>query len=298
MNDTALIEQDQLPLEQPRGRALLSAADVRHQVNVIQEVMAAVMKPETHYGRIPGTPKPTLYKAGSEVLLTTFRIGAEPEVEDLSTDDVVRYRVRLRGFHIPTGQVVGYGIGECSSNEEKYKWRKAPRAEWDAADENRRRIKYYGDKRALQVRGEPADVANTVLKMAKKRAQIDLCLTATGASDMFTQDVEDMPPGYETDDRQQAETQPEPQYRAPQSRSAKPAAAPAQADSAPKQDKPAAGTGAKVGENHLRVIRGKLKGAPITENHVAEHFGVKAVDELTVDQLNPALSWITEQCNG
>jgi hypothetical protein len=36
-------------------------------------------------------------------------------------------------------------------------------------------------------------MANTVLKMAKKRAQIDLTLTATAASDVFTQDIEDMP---------------------------------------------------------------------------------------------------------
>src|SRR5690606_20296729 len=44
-----------------------------------------------------------------------------------------------------------------------------------------------------QVRTDPADVANTVLKMAKKRAQIDMTLTALAASDIFTQDIEDLP---------------------------------------------------------------------------------------------------------
>jgi hypothetical protein len=39
----------------------------------------------------------------------------------------------------------------------------------------------------------PADYYNTVLKMAKKRAHVDAILTATAASDIFTQDVEDMP---------------------------------------------------------------------------------------------------------
>jgi hypothetical protein len=39
----------------------------------------------------------------------------------------------------------------------------------------------------------PADYYNTVLKMAKKRAHVDAVLTATAASDIFTQDVEDMP---------------------------------------------------------------------------------------------------------
>lgn len=39
----------------------------------------------------------------------------------------------------------------------------------------------------------PADYYNTVLKMAKKRAHVDAVLTATAASDIFTQDIEDMP---------------------------------------------------------------------------------------------------------
>jgi hypothetical protein len=45
-----------------------------------------------------------------------------------------------------------------------------------------------------QVRTNPADVANTILKMAKKRAQVDAVITATAASDIFTQDIEDLPP--------------------------------------------------------------------------------------------------------
>ena len=39
-----------------------------------------------------------------------------------------------------------------------------------------------------------ADVWNTVLKMAKKRAYVDGMLSATGASDIFTQDIEEMAP--------------------------------------------------------------------------------------------------------
>ena len=39
-----------------------------------------------------------------------------------------------------------------------------------------------------------ADTYNTVLKMAKKRALVDATLTATAASDIFTQDLEDYTP--------------------------------------------------------------------------------------------------------
>lgn len=170
----------------------LTAADIRHRVNTIQEVMNAVMKRDVHYGIIPGCKKPSLYKPGSEVLLTTFQIATSIEVTDLSTDDCVRYQVRVIGTHAPSGTLLGEGIGECSSNETKYKWRKAYDDEWNATDENRRRVTFgkYKDK---QVRVDPADVANTILKMAKKRAQIDMTLTTTGASDCFEQDVEDLP---------------------------------------------------------------------------------------------------------
>lgn len=173
----------------------LSAADIRHRVNVIQEVMAAVMKRDVHYGIIPGCKKPSLYKPGSEVLLATFQIATSIHVTDLSTEDCIRYQVRVIGTHAPSGMLLGEGIGECSSNESKYKWRKAYDDEWNATDENRRRVTFgkYKDK---QVRTEPADVANTILKMAKKRAQIDMTLTTTGASDCFEQDIEDLPAEY------------------------------------------------------------------------------------------------------
>lgn len=190
---------------EPRSAALLTANDIRAQVNRIQEVMRSVMQKDVHYGTIPGTPKPTLYKAGSEVLLTTFRIAVSPEVEELREGIHIRYRVKAIGTHQTTGIVVGVGIGECSTSEDKYAWRRALCAEeFEATDPALRRVKYQKYKgqveKVQQIRTNPADLSNTVLKMAKKRAQIDLCLTATAASDCFTQDIEDLPEGVREDD--------------------------------------------------------------------------------------------------
>jgi len=177
-----------------------TAADIRAQVNLIQEVMRAVMKDGTHYGTIPGTQKPTLYKPGSEKILSTFHIAIEPIVTDLSTPDEARFRVETRATTQAGGAYLGSGIGEASSAEEKYKWRASVcREEWDATAEDRRRAvwKKGTDKpyQILQVRTNHADVANTVLKMAKKRSQIDVTLTVTAASDVFAQDIEDLPDG-------------------------------------------------------------------------------------------------------
>lgn len=193
MNELAVIE----------GRQLLSAADIRSQVNLVQEVMRGVMKEGTHYGTIPGTPKPSLWKPGAEVLCSTFRIAVSYNVEDLSDGDAIRYRVTAVGTHQTSGIVMGSGLGEASSDEEKYKWRKAVcDEEFDATPENRKRVKYGksrgdGFYKVQQVRTEPADIANTVLKMAAKRAQVAMTLNVTAASDIFTQDIEDLPEGMQ-----------------------------------------------------------------------------------------------------
>lgn len=184
-----------LPMVEQRP---LTALDIRAQVNLIQEVMKAVMRDKEHYGIIPGCQKPSLWKPGAEKLLVTFRIASEPEILDLSTADEARYRVIRKGTHINSGTFVGAGIGECSSGEEKYKWRKSVcDEEFDVTPETHRREKFskYDGKvtKVKQVRTNPSDVANTVLKMADKRAYVALALNVTAASDIFTQDIEELP---------------------------------------------------------------------------------------------------------
>lgn len=187
----------------PMENRQVTAADIKAGVQLIQQVLATVMIKDVHYGVIPGTPKPTLYKPGSEKILTTFRIAAYPkEVDDLSTYDEARFRVKVHGIHQTTGYLIGVGIGECSSMEEKYKWRKPVcDEEFNETPEDRRRTVWKKGGQGnppyqlKQVRTNPADVANTILKMAKKRAQIDMTLTATAASDVFDQDLEELPEG-------------------------------------------------------------------------------------------------------
>ena len=166
-----------------------TAIQIRQQVNLIQEVMASVMKPNVHYGIIPGCKKPSLWKPGAEKIMATFRISAHPEVEDLSTPDEVRFRVRCEGKS-PSGRSLGFGIGECSDKDGKWRWRSPKPNEYENTPEDRRRIKYGNDGEEKQVRADTP--ANTILKMAKKSAMIDMVLTVTGASDVFDQDIEDL----------------------------------------------------------------------------------------------------------
>lgn len=177
----------------------MTAIDIRAQVNRIQEVMRSVMQDGQHYGKIPGAgDKPTLLKAGAEKLIMTFRLAPETEVEPLFLEGGIGYRVKVKLLTFD-GRFVGSGVGECSSLEEKYKWRGAVcDEEYEETPVDQRRIKfskkYVNVEKIKQVRTNPHDQANTILKMAKKRALVDATLTTLGASDIFTQDIEDMDP--------------------------------------------------------------------------------------------------------
>lgn len=199
----------------------MSTDGVLRQVQVIQEVMRGVMKHDEHYGTIPGTNKPSLYKPGAEKLSLVFRL--RPEY-DIRRSDLMNghreYEVVCTLYHIPTGQSVGQGVGSATTMEGKYRFRggekegtgqSVPREYWNLKNAGKMdeakaliggpgfgvgkingnwEICMIGEK---QEHDNPADYYNTVLKMAKKRAHVDAILTATAASDIFTQDVEDMP---------------------------------------------------------------------------------------------------------
>ena len=176
-----------------------TVAGIKARVQMVQHVMRDVMKPGVHYGQIPGTPKPTLYKPGAELIALAFQFAPRYVVDDLSTGDSVRYRITCELYSRDMGAFIGSGQGEASSDEEKYRWRKAVcKEEWDETPEDRRRTKWAKGRggsvySVQQVRTEPADLANTVLKMAEKRAFVDAIRTTTGCSDMFAQDLEDLP---------------------------------------------------------------------------------------------------------
>lgn len=204
---------NEIAIQTEQGMALSVDAVVR-QREKIKEIMNRVMQSGVDYGTIPGCPKPSLYKPGAEKLCSTFMLAFSPIVEDLSTATEKRYRVTGRLTHQATGIFMGENVGEASTAEEKYAWRKAIcEEEFNAAEPECRRIKYGKDKNGSvytiqQVRTNPADLANTVLKMAAKRAHVAVTLVTLGASDFFTQDIEDMPAEYLNQGKAEAKPKP------------------------------------------------------------------------------------------
>ncbi len=265
--------------------ALVNQNEVLTQVAAIQNIMSVVMKEGTHYGTIEGCNQPSLYKAGSESLLSAFHIAVDPEVTAIRDGDHIIYNVRCKGVHMETGYLVGVGVGECSTAEDKYAWRGAVcDEEFDATPETHKRKKFGkiwegGQKTVgakLQVRTNPADIANTCLKMAKKRAQIDLCLTALAASDIFTQDIEDLPEEYQTGLAQSDKKK----TNKPQPKSAQ-------------SQQPTNSGGEQLATPPQVGLMKKQAGFKnITETELCNEFKVDTVESIPKGKVNDVLAWI------
>ena len=134
-------------------------------IDGIEAVVAKYLKPKVHFDTINGLGrKPVLLKAGAEKLaeIYGFRTTSK-EINRVERFDqlFVLYEVQTTVFDAD-GHILGEGLGSCTTKERKYQ------------------------------RGDFAANLNTVLKMAKKRSYVDAVLTATHASGVFTQDIEDI----------------------------------------------------------------------------------------------------------
>jgi hypothetical protein len=199
--------------------------------HMLQGVMTHIMKNEVHYGKIPGCgDKPTLLKPGAEAILSTFQIAPEYIISKTELGNGHREYEIVCKLYALNGAFVGSGVGSATTMEGKYRFRvgggeateiQVPKKYWDTrkndpkgasrilrdlANQNGIEGESFGTQKVdgvwmLTTKGadakiehdNPADYYNTVLKMAKKRAMVDATLTTTGASDIFTQDIEDMP---------------------------------------------------------------------------------------------------------
>ena len=192
-----------------------------------KDLIDSIMKPNVDYGIIPGTSKNTLLKAGAEKATSFF--GLSPRfrdavvVEDFTGKDhegepFFFYR---RTCELWRGDYIVASVdGSCNSFEKKYRYRNGQRVcpECGAAAIFQSKPDKPGfycwnkkggcgatfgikDERitkqeAGQVKNpDVADLANTILKMADKRALVAATLIATGLSEYFTQDIEDFVTG-------------------------------------------------------------------------------------------------------
>ncbi|HET9680186.1 MAG TPA: hypothetical protein VFP95_06475 [Gammaproteobacteria bacterium] len=269
----------------------VSPEAIRDQVNLIQRMMKDVMKPDVHYGVIPGTDKPTLYKSGAEKICLLFRFSTRFRVESVSLPDGHREYSVYCTLVSPSGIEVGQGIGVCTTMESKYRYRwdntnqPVPSEYWETRDKailggdmfvpRKQRGTWLIFQRVAH--DNPADYYNTCAKMAKKRAHTDATLTSTAASDIFEQDIEEMEENG-APVNSPAPARGKPATKAPRSRS-----------SAKDQ-----GNDDTINEQQAKLVRKQLENASLPESDLCHSFEIDCVESLNMGRINDAFDWIKE----
>jgi hypothetical protein len=289
----------------------MSVAQIKQQVQTIQQVMADVMIDGTHYGKIPGCgDKPALLKAGAEKLCMTFRLDPEYDITTERDGNHLTITSKCTLHYIPNGARMGSGMGSCSSRESKYAYRSAVRKCPSCGVEAiiKGKAEYgggwlcYGRKGGCgkkfpdgdaAIEGQSmgrvanedlADQYNTVLKMSNKRSLVAAVLNVLAASDIFAQDLAD---DLTDDDHGGGEDAGEKKPAVQQPR--------AKSSSTPEISttgtKPAASTGKPLNESMLKVVRATAKNKGITEAELCAHFKAESLETLTVG-VNDVLGWL------
>lgn len=159
-----------------------------------QAVIQQALKREHDYGVIPGTLKPTLLKPGGEKICMVLGVNPEYELMDTTQDyekGFFAYNIRCT---LKKGtRHVAQGVGNCNSFEKRYRWINSDYIPEDVDPTSARQfIDKYGRRKYKIPNPNPWDLANTILKIAKKRAFIDAVLQVASLSEIFTQDLEDI----------------------------------------------------------------------------------------------------------
>lgn len=209
MTNLSIIDDLEPKALAPVDFTLPDAASVSQRIAEIQDFQALVRSQLIEgkdYGVIPGTQNPTLLKPGAEKIVRLVNCADSYEIMDQVRDwerGFFEYTIKARLVYLPTGQIVAEGVGECNSWESRYRYRWVGERDLKAmgltvGEVNRLKTRERDSRNGgsyTQWRIEnddPYSLVNTILKMAKKRAMVDVALSVGRLSELFTQDIEDL----------------------------------------------------------------------------------------------------------
>ncbi len=143
----------------------VSVDQARERIQMLQLFVKQYLVHGEDYGLIPGCQRPSLFKPGAEKLCEIYGLSKHVEVTGRLEDwekPFLHYEVKVTLVNKRSGHSEAEGVGNANSREKKFS------------------------------RQDTYSIANTLLKIAKKRALIDAVLSATRSSGLFTQDIEDL----------------------------------------------------------------------------------------------------------
>lgn len=158
-----------LDFSQPSTRAAAIDA-LEGQVLLIQEAMARTLVRGVHYGTIPGTPRPSLWQPGAEMLSQMF--GFKTYIEQTNSHEDWDKGLFAYQFKCTLADRNNNHITErfatCSTKERQY-------------------------RKQIENGQDPAELRETLMLMAQKRAYVAAVRSAGACSAVFTQDDDIVP---------------------------------------------------------------------------------------------------------
>ena len=179
-----------------------AVSETLSKVKSLQATLKNILVENHDYGKIQGCgDKPTLLKAGAEKILMALGITSSYELiehtENFEGKGFFAYTVKCT-LH-KNGQKITEGLGHANSKEKKWAVESVYEKDLpDGTDKSLLKKREYNGKNGTyykyEVDADANSKANTILKMAKKRSQIDAVLTVASLSEVFTQDFDDLEP--------------------------------------------------------------------------------------------------------
>jgi len=178
----------------------LEITEIRNLIRKLDEFYKTILQKGVDYDTIPGTPKPTLLKPGAELLLRFFDLRSEikntQSIENTDPNNpYFQYNITIAIYN-KHGEKLGEGLGSANSKETKFAFRWVPEKYVPSNIDKKNLEKREENEKVLYKIPTPPNeifsMANTIMKMAQKRALISAVLMVTGASRIFTQDLEDL----------------------------------------------------------------------------------------------------------
>lgn len=199
-------------VEEYRPRFVMKPDEAKALDDQLRAAQRAILRENVDFGTIPGAgDKKNLLKPGAEKLLQWYGFGHRSVEVKIERDDPehpsgiadkarrigVTYRTEvIKTIHGHGEVVVATCEGYAGFDEDRY---------YITEDDARTKAKAKEEKNARKYRRDPESWKwetateyrapwNTLVKMAQKRSLVGAAILATGASGLFTQDMEDATP--------------------------------------------------------------------------------------------------------
>ena len=151
------------------SKALVKVKGMNYSVTAPMTGAVVTLNRDTDFGVIKGTKKPSLYKSGAEKIIAAYGMLQHYEVltkiENYGEEPFFMYTIRCDLVRVSSDgkeYVFTSGIGSSNTKERRNGFNSA------------------------------YDAAHTCIRMAMKRSMVAAAVNISGASDLFTSDIEDL----------------------------------------------------------------------------------------------------------